>query len=90
MKKLLTVVALLAVACSPPYGRQSCTKPADCGSPQTCQLCSATGDAGAGTTVSGLCSLGCTVDADCSALGLKKPKCAKNTCGESFCIDSPF
>ncbi len=90
MKMLVLVLAFLAAGCTPPYGRQSCTKPTDCTDGQSCQICSATPDAGTAATTAGLCSLPCATDADCGKLGLKKPKCATNTCGETFCIDSPF
>lgn len=90
MRTLTLLLGLLALgACSPVYGRQACTKNADCGE-LTCELCSATGDAGSGTTVSGVCQKPCTADGDCASLGLKKPKCATDTCGAKFCIDSPF
>lgn len=92
--RLALFASLMLVACTPPYGRQSCKTNVDCtGDGQECGSSCELPDAGPGKTVSHLCSLPCTQDADCNNLGLKKPKCVQDAClggGRSACVDFPF
>jgi len=83
-------VVVLGLACSPSYGRQSCKVSSECGSAQYCNLSCTKIDAGPGVEVSGLCRKACVADTDCGDLGLKKPVCAGDTCGQKACIENPF
>lgn len=90
---LLGVFCCLSLACSPMYGRESCMTNAQCSvGGQTCANSCELGDAGPGVTRSWICQKVCAEDADCSSLGLKKPRCITNQCanGSKTCVDYPF
>jgi hypothetical protein len=97
---LLLLVPLFMLACSPPYGRQSCSADSECPMGQFCPsnkadpkyTCDVKPDAGTDVKVSALCQKACASDADCNGLGLKKPKCVTLVCaaGAQTCVDFPF
>ena len=86
----LVVVVMLGVACSPTYGQQKCKTSTECGGSHFCLKNCTSVDAGPGVDVSGTCRKPCTADSDCGDLGLKKPFCASDLCGNKACYEAPF